>query len=60
MTGELNEMMSDMGTSMIFGMVISTVVTLFFTPVFYCVIDNLRGGNKKDAKVQETAETVTI
>ncbi|MBQ5799488.1 MAG: efflux RND transporter permease subunit, partial [Oscillospiraceae bacterium] len=55
MTGELNEMMSDMGTSMIFGMVISTVVTLFFTPVFYCVIDNLRGG-KKNAALEEAAK----
>jgi len=55
MTGELNEMMSDMGTSMIFGMVISTVVTLFFTPVFYCVIDNFRGGKKK-AALEETAK----
>ncbi len=47
MTGELNEMMSDMGTAMIFGMVVSTVVTLFFTPVFYCVIDNMRTRKKK-------------
>ncbi len=47
MTGEMNEMMSDMGTAMIFGMVISTVVTLFFTPVFYCVIDNMRTRKKK-------------
>ena len=51
MTGELNEMMSDMGTAMIFGMVISTVVTLLFTPVFYCVIDNLRGGGKKEKQL---------
>ena len=39
--GETNEMMSDMGITMIAGMVISTVVTLVFTPVFYSVIDNL-------------------
>lgn len=39
--GETNEMMSDMGIVMISGMVISTVVTLLFTPVFYSVIDNL-------------------
>ena len=39
--GETNEMMSDMGVVMISGMVISTVVTLVFTPVFYSVIDDL-------------------
>ena len=49
--GETNEMMSDMGVVMISGMVISTVVTLVFTPVFYSVIDDLshvfRRGRKK-------------
>ena len=39
--GETNEMMADMGITMIAGMVISTVVTLVFTPVYYSVIDNL-------------------
>jgi HAE1 family hydrophobic/amphiphilic exporter-1 len=39
--GDTNEMMSDMGIVMISGMVISTIVTLVFTPVFYSVIDNL-------------------
>ena len=39
--GESNEMMSDMGIVMIAGMVISTVITLVFTPVYYSVIDNL-------------------
>ncbi len=39
--GETNEMMSDMGITMIAGMVISTIVTLVFTPVYYSVIDNL-------------------
>ena len=38
--GETNEMMSDMGVTMISGMVISTIVTLVFTPVYYSVIDN--------------------
>ena len=38
--GETNEMMTDMGVTMISGMVISTVVTLVFTPVYYAVIDN--------------------
>ena len=49
--GESNEMMSDMGVTMISGMVISTIVTLVFTPVYYSVIDNLshlgRGRKKK-------------
>ena len=39
--GEANEMMSDMGITMISGMIISTLVTLVFTPVFYSVIDNI-------------------
>ena len=38
--GNSNEMHSDMGVVMIFGMVISTVVTLIFTPVYYSVIDD--------------------
>ena len=50
-TGDLNEMMSDMGTTMISGMIISTVVTLFFTPVYYCVIDNI--GHRKRKKKKE-------
>ncbi|MBR4211332.1 MAG: efflux RND transporter permease subunit, partial [Oscillibacter sp.] len=39
--GQTNEMMSDMGVTMMSGMIISTVITLFFTPVFYTVIDNI-------------------
>ena len=39
--GDTNEMMTDMGVTMMSGMVISTVITLFFTPVFYTVIDNI-------------------
>jgi HAE1 family hydrophobic/amphiphilic exporter-1 len=38
--GNTNEMMSDMGIAMMSGMIISTIVTLVFTPVFYSVIDN--------------------
>ena len=55
--GETNEMMSDMGITMISGMVISTIVTLVFTPVYYSVIDNLsrifsrnKGGKKPGQK----------
>jgi HAE1 family hydrophobic/amphiphilic exporter-1 len=43
--GQSNEMMSDMGVTMVSGMLISTIVTLLFTPVYYCVIDNI--GKKK-------------
>ncbi|MDD3346562.1 efflux RND transporter permease subunit [Oscillibacter sp.] len=38
--GDTNEMMSDMGITMMSGMTISTIVTLLFTPVYYSVIDN--------------------
>ncbi|MDD5931722.1 MAG: efflux RND transporter permease subunit [Oscillospiraceae bacterium] len=53
--GDSNEMMSDMGLSMMSGMIVSTVVTLLFTPVFYSVIDDLPKqfrklfGKKKEA-----------
>ena len=39
--GDTVEMMSDMGIVMISGMVISTLITLLFTPVYYCAIDSL-------------------
>lgn len=53
--GGINEMMSDMGITMISGMVISTVVTLVFTPVYYSVLDNLstRFGKKSKKKPAE-------
>ena len=59
--GDTLEMMSDMGITMISGMVISTIVTLLFTPVFYSVIDELprklrrKGGRKapEEAVVSE-------
>jgi len=53
--GGTNEMMSDMGITMISGMVISTVVTLIFTPVYYSVLDNLstRFGKKSKKKPAE-------
>ena len=58
--GETNEMMTDMGITMISGMIISTIVTLVFTPVFYSVIDDLGHGfrkkKKKDAEPQLPAE----
>ncbi|MCR5825543.1 MAG: efflux RND transporter permease subunit [Oscillospiraceae bacterium] len=45
--GQSNEMMSDMGVTMVSGMLVSTIVTLLFTPVYYCVIDNISSKKKK-------------
>lgn len=39
--GEGSEMMVPMAIVMITGMVISTIVTLFFTPVYYSLIDSM-------------------
>ncbi len=39
--GETNEMLEDMGVTMISGMGISTIITLFFTPVYYSLIDTI-------------------
>ena len=39
--GEGSEMMAPMAIVMIAGMIISTLVTLLFTPVFYSVLDTL-------------------
>ncbi len=53
--GDTNEMMSDMGVTMMSGMIISTVVTLLFTPVYYSVIDNIshRFRRRKAAPAQQ-------
>ena len=53
--GDTLEMMSDMGITMISGMVISTIVTLLFTPVFYSVIDDLP---KRFRRKKKTAEAL--
>ena len=60
--GGTNEMMGDMGVTMISGMVISTVVTLVFTPVYYSIIDNLssRFGRKKRKKDSAPAEPAAV
>ena len=61
--GDTNEMMSDMGAVMISGMVISTVVTLIFTPVYYSVIDNLSsrfGKKRKRNAAQLPRETAAV
>ena len=57
--GETNEMMSDMGIVMMSGMVISTVVTLVFTPVFYSVIDDLSHifRRRKEAALPQAEES---
>ena len=50
--GDTNEMMTDMGVVMMSGMIISTIVALVFTPVYYSVIDDLtsRFGRKRKKK----------
>lgn len=53
--GESNEMMSDMGIAMMSGMTFSTVITLFFTPVYYCVIDDI-GKKRKKKKAEQLPE----
>lgn len=41
--GEGNEMMKPMAVVMIAGMMISTLVTLYVTPVYYSVVDSITG-----------------
>ena len=53
--GDANEMMSDMGVAMMSGMAFSTVITLFFTPVYYCVIDDIGKKKKKLPTLPEDA-----
>ena len=64
--GEGNEILEPMGVVMITGMLISTVVTLFFTPVYYSMLDSLaarmggpirrRSERKKERLLKELAE----
>ena len=49
------EMMSDMSITMISGMLISTVITLLFTPVYYSVIDNLSNLFRRSKKEEPPA-----
>ena len=63
--GEGNEILEPMGVVMITGMLISTVVTLLFTPVYYSMLDSLahrmtdpflrRRKQKKEALKEELA-----
>ena len=39
--GEGNEIMAPMAIVMITGMIISTIVTLFLTPVYYSILDTV-------------------
>ena len=54
-TGDTPEMMTDMCLTMMSGMIISTVITLLFTPVYYSVIDELPHRLRRKKK-QEAAE----
>ena len=52
------EMMADMGVTMISGMVVSTVITLLFTPVYYSVIDNISHIFHRRKRESETSAPV--
>ncbi len=60
--GDTNEMMSDMGITMMSGMIISTIITLLFTPVYYSVIDDLpkhfHRKKRKDTPASPGAEEI--
>ena len=65
--GEGNEILEPMGVVMITGMLISTVVTLFFTPVCYSMLDSLaetvtgpakRRKERKKARLTEELEAL--
>ncbi|MET0017623.1 efflux RND transporter permease subunit [Oscillibacter sp.] len=55
--GEGSEMMKPMAIVMITGMLLSTIVTLLFTPVYYSVLDSLsqRFSDKRAAKKKRPA-----
>jgi len=55
--GEGSEMMKPMAIAMITGMLISTIVTLLFTPVYYSILDSLsqRFADKRAAKKKRPA-----
>ena len=57
--GEGSEMMQPMAVVMITGMVVSTIVTLLFTPVYYSLIDSLSAriaSRKKHKKADMTEQ----
>jgi len=51
--GNTLEIMSDMGITMMSGMIISTVITLVFTPVYYSVIDNMTSKKRRKKAAAE-------
>lgn len=59
-SGEGNEMLQPMGVVMISGMVISTVVTLLFTPVYYSVLDSLSERMKKPLQMRRARKTENL
>ena len=59
-TGDTPEMMTDMCLTMMSGMIISTVITLVFTPVYYSVIDDLPKKFRRKKAVAETSVDTTI
>jgi HAE1 family hydrophobic/amphiphilic exporter-1 len=52
-TGDTPEMMTDMCLTMMSGMVISTIITLLFTPVYYSVIDELPNRLRRKKKQEQ-------
>ena len=55
-SGEGAEMMRPMGVVMMTGMVVSTVATLFITPVYYSLIDSLTERIKKRVNRRKNVE----
>ena len=58
--GDTNEMMSDMGVTMISGMGISTVITLLLTPVYYSVIDNMSHLLSRKKKTEQSLPATPV
>ena len=65
--GEGSELMQPLGIVMMSGMIISTITTLFFTPVYYSLLDSLttridgpfrRRRERRQAKLQKALEAV--
>ena len=55
--GEGSEMMTPMAIVMIFGLIISTIITLIFTPVFYYFLKNLSFRNMFKRKKKNLVKT---
>jgi HAE1 family hydrophobic/amphiphilic exporter-1 len=57
--GDGGELMQPMSIVMISGMVISTIVTLFFTPVYYSLLDSLTERVKSRFRKKKVTQEVT-